>query len=554
VAREPSRRKAKGKRPPANEPRRRSAWSYAYHHRAAPLHPASELELARVRTDRAQHDVDLAWDGHRVVACRVDAEVRLFADDLREWTDPFAALTIALGRLAARDFVLDGFVCALDDEGRPSFELLKAWVARHRPTPAGQHVAGARRPRPAAPSWDNEDEGPLEEDEPSPAELPPAPEPPVVYVAWDLLRLDDVDLRGLPLPERRARLAKLLAGADGSLVAATPLDGELEAVKASLAARRLPGLVARPHAPGRWLTVAAGAAPLEPSRPLSPRPLVTNRDKVLFPRDSLTKQQIVEYYADVAPVMLPHLRGRPVVSQRWPDGIDDFTWFQHRVPPRAPDYLRAVNIEGNRRILIENEDALLWMANQAALTFHTWASRAESLEQPDWVVIDLDPGEATGWAGLIEVAVAVRKLLELLEAPSVVKTSGQKGLHVLLPLAPGQTTAGAHAVARGIAELIHRLMPDAVCLEADSAKRRGRLLIDHLQNYVGKALVAPYSLRAVDGACVSTPLEWSEVTPALDPKAFTLRTLRRRLDARGDLFAPALRGQLQLQPLLARLR
>jgi bifunctional non-homologous end joining protein LigD len=274
---------------------------------------------------------------------------------------------------------------------------------------------------------------------------------------------------------------------------------------------------------------------------------VTNASKVLYPRDAIDKRAIVAFYRDVAPVLLELMKDRPVVCQRWPDGIDDFTWYQHRLPPRAPDYLRGVVIEGNRRVLIDNADALAWMANQAALTFHGWASRLPSLAEPDWMTIDLDPGPRTTWTDVIEIAVALRKLLELLELPSVPKTSGQRGIHVLVPLAPGHTPKEAHDVARLIALVMCRLLPDKVTIETDIPKRGGRLFFDHLQSFVGKSLVLPYSLRAADGAPVSTPLAWDEVTPSLDPKAFNLRTLRARLDAKGDLAAPLLgeyRGRL----------
>ncbi len=248
------------------------------------------------------------------------------------------------------------------------------------------------------------------------------------------------------------------------------------------------------------------------------------------------------------------MAGRPIVAQRWPDGIDDFTWFQHRVPPRAPDYLKSVRIEADRRILIDSEDALLWMVNQAALTFHGWASRVASLANPDWAIIDLDPGTSTTWPQLIEVALAVRALLELLEVPSVVKTSGQKGLHVLVPLGPGHSTAEAFEFAERVCGMVAQLQPQLVSLVAETGPRRGRLYLDCVQNYAGKTLVLPYSVRAVDGAPVSAPLSWSEVTPALDPKAFTFAAMRARLDARGDLFAAALHGDFRLEPVLQRLR
>jgi bifunctional non-homologous end joining protein LigD len=247
------------------------------------------------------------------------------------------------------------------------------------------------------------------------------------------------------------------------------------------------------------------------------------------------------------------MKDRPIVGQRWPDGIDEFTWYQHRMPPRAPDYLRVVWIDGNRRICIENREALLWLANQAVLTFHAWSSRVATLQNPDWAIIDLDPGESTTWAQTIEVALAVRKLLELLELPSVPKTSGQKGIHILVPLAPGHNVVQAHELARRAARMVAKVLPHLVSLENGREDRGGRLFLDHLQNFVGKSLVLPYSLRAVDGAPVSTPLTWSEVTPSLDPRAFTLRTLRKRLDSFGDLAAPLTDGTADLTKVIARM-
>ncbi len=191
---------------------------------------------------------------------------------------------------------------------------------------------------------------------------------------------------------------------------------------------------------------------------------------------------------------------------------------------------------------IRNRHALLWLVNQAALTFHSWASRVETLGQPDWVVLDLDPGERTTWEETIAVACALRRLLELLELESVIKTSGQKGLHVLVPLAPGHTPEQAHLFAQRAATMLARLLPHAVTLEPERDKRGGRLYLDRQQRFVGKSLASSCSLRAKDGAPVSTPLAWSEVTPRLDPRAFTIRTLPRRLETVGDLAALLLRG------------
>ena len=456
--------------------------------------------------------IEPAWDGHRVLATRDGESVRLAAADYREWTQTFPSCTRGLARLPARSCAIDGVVCVMDGRGAPSFDRLRSEVA------AGKAVPSA------------------------------------VLIAWDLLWLDDEDLRTLPLGERRRRLATLLADAAGVILSQS-LDGTIGDVVAAVAPLGIRGVVARGDGPydSPWHVVSATSAPIDWRRSLSPPPPLSNADKVLYPRDAVCKRDIAAYYRDIAPAIVPHLLDRPVVVQRWPDGIDEFDWYQHRVPPRAPDYLRAAWVDGVRRMVIENGDALLWMANQAGLVYHGFASRLAALTQPDWAMIDLDPGERTTWPDIVDVALAVRKLLELLELPSVVKTSGQRGVHVLVPLAPGHDFAQAEAFGDGIGSMLARLLPDKVTLEFDKEKRFGKLLVDTRQ-FMAKTLVVPYSLRGVDGAPVSTPIAWDELTPSLDPRAFTLRTIRDRLDSRGDLAAALLGGTGRLDRALAQLR
>lgn len=469
-------------------------------HRLAPLVPLERLAGARAETL-----VELAWNGQRVLFCRVGDVVRVFSEDLREWTDSFPTLVEAVRRLPARELALEGFVCAFDG-ARPSFERLRA------------HIAGRARPR-------------------------------LLFAASDLTHLDGADLRASSPLDRRAALTRLLAQAKEPLALSGALEGDLDSLVTRARALGAPGLVVRTDA-GVFSVLLEGAS----REHLSPPPIVTNADKVLYPRDGFTKQTIVDYYRDVAPVLLPYMKDRPVVGQRWPDGIDDFTWYQHRLPPKAPDYLRSVPVAPReRRFVIDDVDGLLWMVNQAVLTFHGWQSRVPHLDSPDWLLLDLDPAEGTPYDEVVAVALAVQKLLELLELPSVPKTSGKKGLHVLVPLAPGHGLEEVNEVARRIATVLARTLPDRITLETQRERRGGRVYLDHLQKFVGKSLVLPYSLRAADGATVSTPLRWSEVKPGLDPRAFTLRTLRARLDAVGDLALPLLQGTTRLRTALARL-
>ncbi|MDB4993724.1 MAG: ligD [Myxococcaceae bacterium] len=287
---------------------------------------------------------------------------------------------------------------------------------------------------------------------------------------------------------------------------------------------------------------------------------LSNPDKVLYPKDGITKRAILDYYTQVAPFLLPHLAGRPINFQRWVDGIHDKEWFQHNVPAKPPTYVRRISFDpsahsGRRasRIVVDNVATLQWLVNFAALTLHMWTSHTpesalsdaavkRALAMPDFIVLDLDPSAGCSWKDTIEVALAIRTLLEALELPSVVKTSGQKGLHILVPLARGHTHEVAFAFAEQIARAVARVLPTIATVERSIEKRERRVYVDYVQNGQGRTIVAPYSLRAMDGAPVSTPLLWSEVSDKLDPSAFTLRTILARIEAHGDLFAGALSG------------
>ena len=172
----------------------------------------------------------------------------------------------------------------------------------------------------------------------------------------------------------------------------------------------------------------------------------------------------------------------------------------------------------------------------SVLTIHMWASRAPKIEQADWLVFDLDPAKGKGIEQAIEAAIVMRGLLEHLELPSVPKTSGKRGIHVFVPLKPGYTHEQAADFACNIAAAVTLQVP-TMTVERSLAKRRGRLYLDCMQNAYGKTMVAPYSPRAIDGAPVSAPLEWSEITKKLDPLEFNIRTMPERLAKKGDLFA-----------------
>jgi bifunctional non-homologous end joining protein LigD len=295
-------------------------------------------------------------------------------------------------------------------------------------------------------------------------------------------------------------------------------------------------------------------APERPGR----RVEVTNADKVFFPGEGITKGDVVAYYREIAPFMLPHLRDRPIVLTRFPDGIEGKSFFQKDAPDWRPDWMRTVTIRNEdgrdlEHFLVDDADGLAWIANLGVIPIHVLASRAAALERPDWCVVDLDPKEAP-FAHVIRLARALHDLCRAIELPCYPKTTGQKGLHVLVPLG-GQLT---HAQARTLGELLARAVerdhPDLATTARAIGARGGRVYLDFLQNGAGKTIAAPYAVRPRPGAPVSTPLRWSEVDGKLDPSRFTIRTVparARRL--RADPLLPVLSERPDLASALERL-
>jgi bifunctional non-homologous end joining protein LigD len=295
----------------------------------------------------------------------------------------------------------------------------------------------------------------------------------------------------------------------------------------------------------------------EPARADADRARVTltNPDKVLYPKDGYTKRDLADYYAAVAAPLLRALAGRPLALQHWPNGIAKSSFFRQGLSDsdREP-WMTLVDTPARTKstsvhhLVADKPEALQWLAQRATLTLHMWASRAGSLEQPDWVIFDLDPAEGRGVEQAIPVAHALHRLFDELSMPSLVKTTGKRGLHVLVPLLPGHTHDDAVEFALKIGGAVTSVLKEAT-LERAIAKRNGRLYLDCLQNGYGKTIVAPYSPRAVDGAPVSAPLKWSEVNESLDVAAFTIATMPKRLAQLGDLFAPALDAGVRLPRL-----
>jgi bifunctional non-homologous end joining protein LigD len=585
------------------------------------------------------------WDGYRAIVTVASGEVTFTSRNGNDLTQRFAELARRVGpAIRSADAVLDGEICALDDQGRSRFSLL-------------QEGAGT-----------------------------------LALAVFDLLELDGQPLVDLPLAERRKRLEKLVdANAGGVILSPQFEDGDalleaarqqgLEGVVAKRVdsryqlgrrsndwrkvkvrqsqevvtvgytkgqGRRSSGfgsLVVAVHEAGglRWAgNVGTGFSdseierllkifkPLErPDSPLAETPKmprvrrgdvvwlepklvaqvefaewthegrlrapvylglredkspsevrkerepvpsvfrkgrrelrVSNLDKVFWPDEGITKGDLIAYYRDVAEVLVPHLRKRPFTMKRYPDGWKGKHFFQKQAPSHMPSWIERVPLpastrEGEKKIieyaLVNDELALLWMVNMGCIDMHAWSSRVDKPERPDWVMFDLDPAEGATFDDVVTVARLVKDTLDLLELQGYPKTSGSRGIHILVPVARRHTFGDARDFASIVAGALARAHPGLVTTEWSRKKRKG-VLVDANQNRAGATNASVYSVRPRAGAPVSTPLRWEEVVPGLDFTAFTMEAVLDRVARDGDLFAGVLAGGQSLTKALHALR
>ena len=587
-------------------------------------------------------EFEIKWDGYRIVSRVAGGEAELRTRKDQDYTQRFANVAKELAKaLKTPDCVVDGEVCALDDEGRPSFSAMQQGK----------------------------------------------PGTPIVYYVFDLLEVDGEPVVDLPLSERRKRLRKLLDGrnrtvqfsegfADGPALYQAAQERRLEGIMGKrLDSKYLPGkrsrdwlkfkthgeqefvVVGYTRGKGRrewsfgslvlatngpegleWVgNVGTGfdddeqerllkkLKPLErktspfPQPPKMPRirkgdvvwvepklvaeasfaefthdgrlraPVylglrddkdasevrretadsipdvirkgkrvlrLSNLDKPFWPDEGITKGDLLAFYRDVAPVLVPHLRDRPFTMRRYPDGAFGKSFFQKDKPQGMPDWIPTVNIEVStrsrppqrRRIdapVVNDELALLWMANMGCIDLNTWYSRVDKLERPDFVLFDLDPSPDVGFRETVEVALLVKEALDTLGLESFPKTSGADGMHVLVPIARRHTYDDTRQFAEIVAGALASTHRGLVTTEWTKSKRKG-VLIDANQNGEGKTIASVYSVRPKEGAPVSTPLRWEEVGESLDPAAFTMEVVRRRVAEHGDLFEGVLKSKQSL--------
>jgi bifunctional non-homologous end joining protein LigD len=286
--------------------------------------------------------------------------------------------------------------------------------------------------------------------------------------------------------------------------------------------------------------------------------VITHPEKVLFPDDGITKGELAAYYEAIAPMMLPHLRGRPVTMERYPAGIGSKGFWQKDVSKGFPEWLQRVDVPKKDGVVhhpvITDARSLLWTVNQNAITHHVWTSRAPDLDHPDLCVFDLDPS-TDDVASVRGAAIGLRDLLEELGLPSWVKTSGSKGFHLVVPC-DGKTEIEIVAgFADAVGELFVSLAPDRLTREFSKAARGGRIYVDTGRNGYSATFAAAYTVRAKRGAPVSAPCTWPEIERGdVEPRTFTLRNLPERVATVGDVWADMRRRGRSLKQPMEKLR
>lgn len=279
---------------------------------------------------------------------------------------------------------------------------------------------------------------------------------------------------------------------------------------------------------------------------------LTHLNKLFWKTEKYTKGDLIDYYEEVAPVILPYLKNRPLMLHRFPNGIEEDGFYQKNTEA-LPAWIEQVLIKHDNRdvnyLIVQNLETLLYIANLGCIALHPFHSQVNQLDFPDYSIFDLDP-EAIDFKHVIRTANAIHSVLEGLKIPCFCKTSGGRGLHIYVPLGAKYTNEQSRQFAELIAQLTHEQLPDVTSLERLPKNRQGKVYIDYLQNGLGKTVVAPYSLRPKPGAPVSTPLDWDEVNDQLNPLDFNIETIKDRLNTMKDPFKGVLGKGIDLENVL----
>ncbi|KAF2517180.1 DNA ligase D [Flavobacterium foetidum] len=286
---------------------------------------------------------------------------------------------------------------------------------------------------------------------------------------------------------------------------------------------------------------------------------LTNQNKIYFPESGITKGEIIEYYDAVSELILPYLKNRPQSLNRFPNGINGQSFYQKDIAlEKVPSWLKTEKVysDSNQEylnyLICNNKQTLLYMANLGCIEMNPWNSTIKHLENPDWLVLDLDPAN-NNFEEVVETALTVKNVMDELETACYCKTSGATGLHVYIPLGAAYDYDSVKILGELIAREVQSRLPDTTTLERSIKKRNNKLYIDYLQNRRGQTLASPYSVRPVPGASVSTPLEWDEVNKKLHPSQFTIKNVLKRFEEKGDLWKPVLGKGANIKSIIHKL-
>ena len=285
---------------------------------------------------------------------------------------------------------------------------------------------------------------------------------------------------------------------------------------------------------------------------------LTSLDKVFWPGAGLTKRDLLQYYADVSPVLLPHLRDRAMVMKRYPNGIRGKWFFMKRAPSPRPEWIQTCEImhQSNNLIafpMVQDLASLLWVVNLGCIDLNPWYGRCDDTDRPDYLVFDLDPGPGASFQRVLETGLVLRGAVEALGMRPLVKTSGSEGLHLYIPIVRGPVQKEVWGFAKALAQRLEGRHPRLITTEFFVAKRpRGRVLVDYNQNAWGRTLASVYSVRPTEIAGASTPVTWEEVERGFEIADFRLENLPARVRRRGDLWKSLLsaRGRFRLEAVL----
>lgn len=285
----------------------------------------------------------------------------------------------------------------------------------------------------------------------------------------------------------------------------------------------------------------------------------TNLSKIYWPKGKVTKRDMINYYYQMAPFILPYLKGRPQTLNRFPDGIKKKGFYQKNVTGKVPDWIHtfpyhsASDEEEKNFLVCTNEASLLYMASLGCIEMNPWSSKIQSPDHPDWCIIDLDP-DKNSFDQVVEAALVTKKVLDAIEVPSFCKTSGSTGLHIYIPLKAKYSYEESKEFARIIVQIVHKEIPEFTSIERIISKRKGKMYLDFLQNRPQATLASPYSLRPKPNATASAPLHWEEVKKGLKISDFTIFNMVERVKQEGDLFKGVLGKGINIKQALKKMK